>query len=504
MTDKKISELPAASILTGAEIIPVVQAGSTVQTTLSFVNEAPLAASRYVNPGMTAAQQTVALQDWLNALANVPNSEGRFDERQYEINASLIVPGLRGLNLGGLGVIGQDSGVTNDGAGTIILPPANTPAFIFKSNMDTGSLTPYHQKFHDFAVRYAAVSGTTNTRQIPFLFEDTSEQLPTWFHNTFERITLQNVFRGWSLGGNAGQQPTVWDSHWRDCMIYGCQRNGWSFMPPMPVGQPINTFRDIGVFNTNTPVIADGPVFDFGVFEFTMNGVDIEGWRNQVLAMYGGYQGEINGLHLEHHVVDATTTNYFLFLVQDGMFKLRNSSLSGTSLGGADGVTIMANAGTSDAVVDLDGITMAWSSVVGTLALAGGAGGRYRIGPYRVSPGMVAPAVASNSQTLEKVWMMEGPGAWQTPTLINSWAVVDEPVRYRREGDTVRILGSLTGGGLNTIAFVLPAGFRPAVAGSLTRPVWSSGAAGSVVIEGGGNFYVTSAYAFFDLTFRAA
>ena len=35
MTDKKISQLPAATPLTGAELVPIVQAGATVQTTVS-------------------------------------------------------------------------------------------------------------------------------------------------------------------------------------------------------------------------------------------------------------------------------------------------------------------------------------------------------------------------------------------------------------------------------------------------------------------------------------
>lgn len=37
MTDKKISQLPPAVPLTGAELVPIVQAGATVQTTVSQI-----------------------------------------------------------------------------------------------------------------------------------------------------------------------------------------------------------------------------------------------------------------------------------------------------------------------------------------------------------------------------------------------------------------------------------------------------------------------------------
>lgn len=37
MTDKKISQLPLAAPLTGAELVPIVQAGGTVQTTIDDI-----------------------------------------------------------------------------------------------------------------------------------------------------------------------------------------------------------------------------------------------------------------------------------------------------------------------------------------------------------------------------------------------------------------------------------------------------------------------------------
>lgn len=57
-------------------------------------------------------------------------------------------------------------------------------------------------------------------------------------------------------------------------------------------------------------------------------------------------------------------------------------------------------------------------------------------------------------------------GAWQTPTLVNSWVNYGTPYEaasYRLErADVLRLQGGIKDGTLNTTAFTLPAGFRPA------------------------------------------
>ena len=61
----------------------------------------------------------------------------------------------------------------------------------------------------------------------------------------------------------------------------------------------------------------------------------------------------------------------------------------------------------------------------------------------------------------------DDPGAWSSPTLLNSWANaggVDATVQYRKNGATgnIELKGTLTSGAIGGNAFVLPAGYRPA------------------------------------------
>ena len=54
MADKKISQLTSATTLTGAELVPVVQAGATVQTTVNDLG-VPLGAATIYTPAGTGA-----------------------------------------------------------------------------------------------------------------------------------------------------------------------------------------------------------------------------------------------------------------------------------------------------------------------------------------------------------------------------------------------------------------------------------------------------------------
>lgn len=63
------------------------------------------------------------------------------------------------------------------------------------------------------------------------------------------------------------------------------------------------------------------------------------------------------------------------------------------------------------------------------------------------------------------VQVSNNPEPVNAPTLINSWSNVgtpDEDAGYYKFADRVYIRGHLTGGASNTIAFVLPVGYRPA------------------------------------------
>jgi hypothetical protein len=55
-------------------------------------------------------------------------------------------------------------------------------------------------------------------------------------------------------------------------------------------------------------------------------------------------------------------------------------------------------------------------------------------------------------------------GAWQTPTLLNSWVDFGgtyQGARYRKIGNEVEIQGLIKSGTLGANAFILPSGYRP-------------------------------------------
>lgn len=61
MADKKISELPASGALTGDELVPVVQGGTTMRTTVAAVAPVRTTADAIVAVGSVSANYAIAL-----------------------------------------------------------------------------------------------------------------------------------------------------------------------------------------------------------------------------------------------------------------------------------------------------------------------------------------------------------------------------------------------------------------------------------------------------------
>jgi hypothetical protein len=72
-------------------------------------------------------------------------------------------------------------------------------------------------------------------------------------------------------------------------------------------------------------------------------------------------------------------------------------------------------------------------------------------------------------------------GGWQTFSYSNSWGSISGPAAgattaaYRLEGDVVRLAGEISGGSTATVAFTLPAGYRP----TYTVKLWGQGSSGA-------------------------
>ena len=81
------------------------------------------------------------------------------------------------------------------------------------------------------------------------------------------------------------------------------------------------------------------------------------------------------------------------------------------------------------------------------------------------------------------------PTAWVAPALLGTWANVagQQPMEYRKWGDTVWLRGLVGGGGAGTNIFTLPVGFRPPFALGFAVPAGLPSAFGQIVVNANGN-----------------
>lgn len=113
------------------------------------------------------------------------------------------------------------------------------------------------------------------------------------------------------------------------------------------------------------------------------------------------------------------------------------------------------------------------------------------------SPGDAALLIADSRGFSRCVWLagetlavVPTPASWIAPTLINSWVNNGggfETVGYLKDAlGFVHLRGVITTGLTSTIAFVLPAGYRPG-ATTFSAVAIGSGAAGQVQVDASGN-----------------
>jgi hypothetical protein len=92
-----------------------------------------------------------------------------------------------------------------------------------------------------------------------------------------------------------------------------------------------------------------------------------------------------------------------------------------------------------------------------------------------------SPVITINASSPTRLIQTVAEEQWVTPTLGNSWVNVSsyQAVQYKRVGNKVIIRGALQSGSAGSVAFTLPAGFRP-----LTNNAFgaSNGSSGSVTV----------------------
>jgi len=83
------------------------------------------------------------------------------------------------------------------------------------------------------------------------------------------------------------------------------------------------------------------------------------------------------------------------------------------------------------------------------------------IGPFANVP---APGSGVKSDWAQQISTYVAPTVWTAVTFQNAWVNFgggEQPMQYRKIGDMVQLRGVIKSGALNTVAFTLPAGFRP-------------------------------------------
>lgn len=159
MPDTSISALPAAGVLTGDEVVPVVQGGSTRRSTIGAVRGGGTASSgtgrnaltgwyhadgNGVTPGNSAATNTANLQTLLN---NVPTAFGNnagkiggtvfFPEGRYQFSGQVTVPkAVRLLGNAG-GRVGTEG--TSDAVGTAFICATSGMTLLILNDSATGA-----------------------------------------------------------------------------------------------------------------------------------------------------------------------------------------------------------------------------------------------------------------------------------------------------------------------------------------------------------------------------
>lgn len=98
---KKISELGTATTITGAELVPVVQSGMTVQTTVQGLKGYKVYAALFTQVG-TAAPTVTVLENTIGAINITYGAAGR-----YYLNSAGLFTGTVPLIVGAMGFEGE-------------------------------------------------------------------------------------------------------------------------------------------------------------------------------------------------------------------------------------------------------------------------------------------------------------------------------------------------------------------------------------------------------------
>lgn len=313
----------------GAEAWALAAGGAATSLFNNIINvkDAP-----YNAKGDGATNDTAAIQAAINASTSTAPKLVYFPTGTYIITAALTIPFSPGFSMVGEGpynsVIQQNT--------------AGQACFIFANDL-THSVS-----VSDLTIQYPA--DQSNAGSVAFLYHVNGGSTGGFFHHIYSNLHLKSCYRGFSLFETDGAQ-TLWDTTWRNIFFEHITNRCVSMVSATPLGIPSLRFYDIYIQNTGVPAITStGPAFYLsGVNEATFVGMDWEGWTDTLIQMDGGTGVDIDGLHVEHHILDTAFCR--VFKIANGPFSIRNWTFAGATTANCTGQASIFHADSGQLVI---------------------------------------------------------------------------------------------------------------------------------------------------------
>lgn len=393
---------------------------------------------------------------------------------------------------------GYESGKVIDGAGSnpfdnpsisgtrVVLDASNKPIFKFGG----GGLYPRAIRLTNMSLAYAAQQTSTDVEAmgIQFVATDVGSELAVPHDINLENVSVENACD--SIGHDLTGSGSTWNTFFKGLRCINQARHGIRFANV--AGSPMNHWQDIYVSNTNGGPVPTGYAIEHSAGGLSIDGLDIEGWNNLAVYLFGGWYYSIVNYHFEHHTVSGA--NPFLIDIADCPLYLRSGLIALHSTPGSfTGNMALVRVWTGGSV-DIDHARADMGSISGTVLFVDGPGldNKSRVGRDIRNSGATVARVLDGTFSAwgtHNVIRQDITTPWVTPALGAGWTAIAgyQPPRYRRKGDVVEIEGMVqntSGGALLTTVFNLPAAFRPTL--YQTDIGWSA-LVGTPVVESNGN-----------------
>ena len=174
--------------------------------------------------------------------------------------------------------------------------------------------------------------------------------------NQFERINISHMDIGVGLSTTGGGICPMWSTHFEDIKFYNIQNHAIYLVSSGDSGQPSNQLDRIDILQQNdSPVTTGDAIFIVAGNGLLMNSIDIEGWYNEELQIYGGGGTVINNLRVEHAVFNGCNPAIAFF---DGDVTLNGTNISWDRFNFTCQANVFSLGGSSTALV-ANGVNLA-------------------------------------------------------------------------------------------------------------------------------------------------